>query len=110
MHVSLDTLDRAVQFADSLADLDQPDRAADFILPGLTGLIGCDIATYQEMSPEPNRLGHYTEYPAASLLGRLQALGFERLTIMVDESLMFVAHRPAAKISEPADGPRPAAG
>jgi DNA-binding CsgD family transcriptional regulator len=67
MHVSLDTLDRAVQFVDSLADLDQPDRAADFILPGLAGLIGCDIATYQEMSPEPNRLGHYTEYPAASL-------------------------------------------
>ena len=37
MHVSLDTLDRAVQFVDSLADLDQPDRAADFILPGLAG-------------------------------------------------------------------------
>ena len=52
----------------------------------------------------------YNPVDPASLLGRLQALGFEKLTIMVDESLMFVAHRPAAKISEPADGPRPAAG
>jgi DNA-binding CsgD family transcriptional regulator len=67
MHVSLDTLDRAAQFVDSLADLDQPDRAADLILPGLTALIGCDIATYQQMRPEPNRLGHYIEYPAGSL-------------------------------------------
>jgi DNA-binding CsgD family transcriptional regulator len=67
MHISLDSLRRAAQFVDNLADLDQPERAADFILPGLTGLIGCDIATYQEMTPEPNKLGHYTEYPAGSL-------------------------------------------
>jgi SAM-dependent methyltransferase len=38
----------------------------------------------------------YNPVDPASLLGRLQALGFEKLTIMVDESLMFVAHRPAA--------------
>jgi len=67
MHVSLDILRRASQFVDSLAELDQPDRAPDFFLPGLSDLIGCDIATYQEMSPEPDHLGNYTEYPAGSL-------------------------------------------
>jgi DNA-binding CsgD family transcriptional regulator len=67
MHVSLNTLDRAAQFVDSLAELDQPDKAADFILPGLTRLIGCDTGTYQELSRQPNKLGHYTEYPAGSL-------------------------------------------
>ncbi len=67
MHISLETLDRATQFVDSLADLDQPDRASEVMLPALADLIGCDIATYQEMSPEPHRLGTYTEYPAGSL-------------------------------------------
>jgi DNA-binding CsgD family transcriptional regulator len=67
MHVSLDILRRASQFVDSLAELDQPDRAPGYILPGLTDLIGCDIATYQEMRPEPDHLGNYTEYPAGSL-------------------------------------------
>jgi DNA-binding CsgD family transcriptional regulator len=67
MHVSLNTLDRAAQFVDSLAELDQPDKAAEFILPGLTRLIGCDTATYQKLSPEPNKLGPYVEYPTGSL-------------------------------------------
>ncbi|HUA31011.1 MAG TPA: class I SAM-dependent methyltransferase [Streptosporangiaceae bacterium] len=38
----------------------------------------------------------YNPVDPASLLARLQTLGFEKLTIMVDDSLMFVAHRPAA--------------
>jgi len=38
----------------------------------------------------------YNPVDPAGLLGRLQTLGFEKLTIMVDEVLMFVAHRPAA--------------
>jgi SAM-dependent methyltransferase len=38
----------------------------------------------------------YNPVDPAGLLGRLQTLGFENLTIMVDGSLMFVAHRPAA--------------
>jgi DNA-binding CsgD family transcriptional regulator len=67
MHVSLNTLDRAAQFIDSLAELDQPDRAAEFVLPRLAKLIGCDIATYQKMNPEPHLLGKYTEYPSGSL-------------------------------------------
>jgi DNA-binding CsgD family transcriptional regulator len=67
MHVSLKTLDRAAQFVDSLSDLSEPDTAAEFLLPGLTKLIGCDIATYQKMNPEPDVLGEYTEYPSGSL-------------------------------------------
>jgi len=38
----------------------------------------------------------YNPVDPASLLGRLQTLGFEKLTIMVDGAVMFVAHRPAA--------------
>jgi len=67
MHVSLKTLDRAAQFVDSLSDLSDPDTAAEFLLPRLTKLIGCDIATYQKMNPEPEVLGDYTEYPSDSL-------------------------------------------
>jgi DNA-binding CsgD family transcriptional regulator len=67
MHISLNTLDRAAQFIDSLADLDQPDRAPEFLLPRLTELIGCDIATYHKMKSEPHVLGDYTEYPSGSL-------------------------------------------
>jgi DNA-binding CsgD family transcriptional regulator len=66
MHVSLDTLQRATQFVDGLSDLDEPDMAAEFLLPGLADLIGCDIATYQKISAEPC-VGDYTEYPVGSL-------------------------------------------
>jgi ubiquinone/menaquinone biosynthesis C-methylase UbiE len=41
----------------------------------------------------------YNPVDPASLLARLQTLGFEKLTIMVDHSLMFVARRPAAERS-----------
>jgi len=67
MHVSMKTLNRAAQFVDSLSELSEPDRAAEFLLPGLTRLIGCDIATYQKMNPDPHVLGDYTEYPSGSL-------------------------------------------
>jgi hypothetical protein len=38
----------------------------------------------------------YNPVDPASLVGRLQTLGFENITIMVDWGLKFVAHRPAA--------------
>jgi ubiquinone/menaquinone biosynthesis C-methylase UbiE len=38
----------------------------------------------------------YNPVDPASLIGRLQTLGFENITIMVDWGLKFVAHRPAA--------------
>jgi DNA-binding CsgD family transcriptional regulator len=66
MHVSLETLNRAAQFVDSLADLNDPDRAAEFLLPRLTTLIGCDIATCQKINPEPH-VGDYTDFPSGSL-------------------------------------------
>jgi SAM-dependent methyltransferase len=43
----------------------------------------------------------YNPVEPASLLARLQTLGFGKITITVDESLKFVAHKPSA--SEPAD-------
>jgi len=43
MYISLDMLRRATQLVDSLADVDDPARADDLILPGLAGLVGCDV-------------------------------------------------------------------
>jgi SAM-dependent methyltransferase len=39
----------------------------------------------------------YNPIEAASVLGRLQTLGFEKITIMVDGILKFVAHKPGAR-------------
>jgi SAM-dependent methyltransferase len=36
----------------------------------------------------------YNPVDPASLLGRLQTIGFSRITVMVDERLMFIAHKP----------------
>jgi SAM-dependent methyltransferase len=37
----------------------------------------------------------YNPVEPTSVLGRLQTLGFEKITVIVDESLKFVAHKPA---------------
>ena len=37
----------------------------------------------------------YNPVEPTSVLGRLRTLGFEKITVMVDENLKFVAHRPA---------------
>jgi ubiquinone/menaquinone biosynthesis C-methylase UbiE len=37
----------------------------------------------------------YNPVEPTSVLGRLQTLGFEKITVMVDESLKFIAHKPA---------------
>jgi ubiquinone/menaquinone biosynthesis C-methylase UbiE len=39
----------------------------------------------------------YNPIEAASVLGRLQTLGFEKITIVVDRILKFVAHKPGAQ-------------
>jgi ubiquinone/menaquinone biosynthesis C-methylase UbiE len=36
----------------------------------------------------------YNPVEPTSVLGRLQTLGFEKITVMVDENLKFVAHKP----------------
>jgi DNA-binding CsgD family transcriptional regulator len=70
MDVSLETFDRAMQFIDGLADLDEPDRpdkVAEFVLPGLAALVGSDIVTYNEIPSAPDQSAYYTEYPAGSV-------------------------------------------
>ena len=37
----------------------------------------------------------YNPVDPASLLGRLQTIGFGQITVIVDESLMFIARKPA---------------
>jgi ubiquinone/menaquinone biosynthesis C-methylase UbiE len=37
----------------------------------------------------------YNPVEPTSVLGRLQTLGFEKITVMVDENLKFIAHKPA---------------
>jgi ubiquinone/menaquinone biosynthesis C-methylase UbiE len=37
----------------------------------------------------------YNPVEPTSVLSRLQTLGFEKITVMVDESLKFIAHKPA---------------
>ena len=66
MYVSLETLQRAVSLVDSLAELDDPDDFAAIVLPGLTGLVGCDVATYNEIGPAPGQAS-YTDYPSGAL-------------------------------------------
>jgi DNA-binding CsgD family transcriptional regulator len=54
MYVSLETLQRAVSLVDRLAELDDPDGFAAIVLPGLAGLLGCDVATDNESLPGPD--------------------------------------------------------
>jgi ubiquinone/menaquinone biosynthesis C-methylase UbiE len=58
------------------------------VLIGSDSLAGNDLHHFHEGDT-------YNPIDPASLLARLQTLGFEKLTIMVDHSLMFVAHRPS---------------
>jgi ubiquinone/menaquinone biosynthesis C-methylase UbiE len=53
----------------------------------------------------------YNPVDPASLLARLQTLGFEKITIMVDEVLKFVAHKPTGEQTAcPASGTEELAG
>jgi DNA-binding CsgD family transcriptional regulator len=67
MYVSLETLRRAVSLVDSLAELDDPDRFAAIVLPGLAGLVGCDVLTYNEIGPAPGHQTSYADYPCGAL-------------------------------------------
>jgi DNA-binding CsgD family transcriptional regulator len=72
MYVSLETLQRAVSLVDSLAELDDPGRFAAIVLPGLAGLVGCDVLTYNEIGPAPGQTS-YADYPAGALDPTTQA-------------------------------------
>jgi len=63
MHISLEKLQRATQLIDGLANLDHPDILPDIMLPGVAGLVGCDIVTYNEIPSVPGVPGYYLSYP-----------------------------------------------
>lgn len=66
MHVPLETLRRAVVLVDSLAGLDDPADFAPVAMPGLMGLIGCDVITYNEIGPGERQV-RYLDYPSGLL-------------------------------------------
>jgi hypothetical protein len=65
MHVSLSTLRQALQLVDGLAEIDDPADFGERVLPGLAGLIGCDLVSYNEIGagPAPGRT-YSCGYPA----------------------------------------------
>jgi DNA-binding CsgD family transcriptional regulator len=65
MYVSLETMRRAVELVDSLAELDDPAGFAGVVLPGLAGVVGCDVLTYNEIGPAGQT--RYADYPAGAL-------------------------------------------
>jgi DNA-binding CsgD family transcriptional regulator len=73
MYVSLETLQRAVSLVDSLAELDAPEGFAAIVLPGLAGLVGCDVLTYNEIGPAPGQTS-YADYPSGALDPATQAV------------------------------------
>jgi DNA-binding CsgD family transcriptional regulator len=73
MYVSLETLKRAVSLVDSLADLDAPQGFVAIVLPGLAGLVGCDVLTYNEIGPASGQTS-YADYPAGALDPTTQAV------------------------------------
>ncbi len=68
LYISLEMLRRATQLMDSLADLDDPARADDLILPGLAGLVSCDVVVDNQigLGPAVGQL-RVTDYPAGWL-------------------------------------------
>ena len=73
MYVSLEILKRAVSLVDSLAELDDPDGFAAIVLPGLAGLVDCDVLTYNEIGPAPGQTS-YADHPAGALDPATQAV------------------------------------
>ena len=73
MYVSVETLQRAVSLVDSLAELDDPDGFAAIVLPGLAGLVRCDVVTYNEIGPAPGQTS-YADHPSGALDPATQAV------------------------------------
>lgn len=66
MYIPLKTLQQAARLVDSLADLDPSAEPNQIVLPGLAGLIGCDVVTYNEIGPAEHQV-RYADYPAGFL-------------------------------------------
>ena len=63
MYISLEKLQRAAQLIDALADLDEPGKLPEIMLPGIADLVGCNIVTYNEIPSAPGQAGYYLDYP-----------------------------------------------
>src|SRR5205807_2896493 len=66
MHISLETLRRAVRLAGFLAELDDPADFATVVLPALAELLGCDVLTYNEIGSVLGQVC-YADHPAGLL-------------------------------------------
>lgn len=62
------------------------------VLVGSDGLPGNDLHHFHADDT-------YNPVDPASLLGRLQTIGFSQITVMVDERLMFIARKPAKELA-----------
>ena len=63
MYVSLEKLQQAAQLIDALADLDEPGKLPQIVLPGIADLVKCDIVTYNQIGIAPGQAGYYLDYP-----------------------------------------------
>ncbi|HEX3788075.1 MAG TPA: helix-turn-helix transcriptional regulator [Pseudonocardiaceae bacterium] len=64
--VTLQRLAQAVRLVDQVGGLDDPTEFPAVVLPGLAGLIGCDVVTYNEIGTSP-RAVRYRDFPTQSL-------------------------------------------
>jgi DNA-binding CsgD family transcriptional regulator len=97
MYVSLEKLQQATQLVDGLADLDQPRKLPEIVLPGVADLVGCDIVTYNELPSAPGQSGYYVDYPFGSI-DRAALVVFEA---HLHEHPLLIHHR-ASSAGEPA--------
>lgn len=65
MPISVQQFDRAIRFIASLADLVDPAQFAGEVLPVISGLVGCDIVTYNEVTPGQVRYADFPEFSVA---------------------------------------------
>jgi DNA-binding CsgD family transcriptional regulator len=63
MHVPLSVLDHSLRLVDALSDVGDPADIPATILPGLAGVIVCDVVTYNEIGLSPVQI-RYVDYPA----------------------------------------------
>lgn len=71
MSISVQQFERSIRFIASLADLVDRTQFAGQVLPVLTGLVGCDIITYNELTPGQVR---YVDFPEFSLAPESKAV------------------------------------
>jgi DNA-binding CsgD family transcriptional regulator len=66
MFVPMRTFQAAVRLIDGIAELAEPSAFPRYVLPELSRLIGCDIATYNEIGPTQAQV-RYVDFPGGQL-------------------------------------------